>query len=82
MAVIAMESSNSMDHLFQTTSALHTYFPEDPDAYYAEQEALLLDELGLQRESPPRAAPPPPSGFTQSAQVRVRRHPPPPTANL
>eukprot|EP00667_Euglena_gracilis_P002839 EG_transcript_2846 len=47
IAVIAMEGSTSVARLFQRDSALHTVFPADPDAYYVEQECLVLQALRL-----------------------------------
>ncbi|KAJ1812006.1 DNA helicase mcm9, partial [Coemansia sp. RSA 2598] len=47
MAVALMESTMLTASLLGSSDALHTSFPEDADAAYAETEALVLSRLGL-----------------------------------
>ncbi|KAJ2854583.1 DNA helicase mcm9 [Coemansia erecta] len=47
MAVVLMESTMLTASLLGSADALHTSFPEDADAVYAETEALVLSRLGL-----------------------------------
>ncbi|KAJ1882404.1 DNA helicase mcm9 [Coemansia sp. RSA 486] len=48
VAVVLMESTMLTASLLGATDALHTSFPDDADAAYAETEALVLTKLGLE----------------------------------
>lgn len=47
-AVLLVEASMQTSALLGVSSALHSVFPEDPDAEYLKQEAMLLRQLGLE----------------------------------
>jgi hypothetical protein len=47
MAVLVLDSSMCGSSLMGWSNALHTHFPEDPDAEYEELERLVLAGLGL-----------------------------------
>lgn len=48
MAVLVLDSSMCGSSLLGWSNALHTHFPEDPDAEYEQLERLVLAGLGLQ----------------------------------
>jgi DNA helicase MCM9 len=47
MAVLVLDSSMCGSSLMGWSNALHTHFPEDPDAEYEQLERLVLAGLGL-----------------------------------
>jgi hypothetical protein len=48
MAVLVLDSSMCGSSLMGWSNALHTHFPEDPDAEYEQLERQVLAGLGLQ----------------------------------
>lgn len=92
MAVILIETSMHTATMLGVDSVLHSAFPEDADAEYATQEAVILRRLGLsfdgsdgggdggggRREEPrPRDVSQPPGNVTFSVESRLLPQPGP-----
>lgn len=65
--VILVECSMHTSALSGVPSALHSYFPSDPDSWYAEQEYQILSRLGLEHLGSGNIHPQPPSGGQSSS---------------